>query len=171
MHQSDLHRNSMNRAMPPGSVSLNDVHWRMSWLILRAVDPRVGADALGAGVALQRAAVGDRQQLLARESALAGAMDRGHDALQRSTFDQALTIKLFRSVLDAALDGEFSDYLGAEQAAMALELLALERGIAPRLRPQLDELYRRVKADEDFHPDSFVDAARSLRTQCGADCG
>lgn len=70
---------------------------------------------------------------------------------------------LLESLLAAGSDGEFRDYLGAEQAVMAVELLLIDGGRAARLRPQLDALYRLVKDVDAYRSVDFVAGVRALR--------
>jgi hypothetical protein len=48
---------------------------------------------------------------------------------------------------------------------MAIELLLIDTGQAVKLRPQLDELFRLVKDDENFRSSEFTTALRSLQGQ------
>jgi hypothetical protein len=73
------------------------------------------------------------------------------------------TSNVLESILQAGSDGEFRDYLGAEQAVMATELLLIEKGQAARLRPQLDELYRLVKDVDAYRSADFIAKLRILR--------
>lgn len=66
-------------------------------------------------------------------------------------------------MLAAGSDGEFRDYLGSEQAVMAMELLQIDGGQATRLRPQLDALYRVVKDVDACRSADFIVGVRALR--------
>jgi hypothetical protein len=67
------------------------------------------------------------------------------------------------SLLAAGSDGEFRDYLGAEQAVMASELLLIDDEKASLLRPQLDALYRLAKDIDGYRSADFLAAFRALR--------
>ena len=57
---------------------------------------------------------------------------------------------LLDNVLQAGVDGEYLDYLGAEQAVMAIDLLLMDAGVAQRHHDQRDELFHLVRSDEVF---------------------
>jgi hypothetical protein len=62
---------------------------------------------------------------------------------------------------------EYRDYISAEQAVMATELLMLDLGAAARNRARLDALFRLVEDDEAYRPGQFVTAVEQLRAALG----
>jgi Cytochrome c554 and c-prime len=163
MHRSDWRQRAMTHGVPPGTVTLNDAHWRMSWLIARVLDPAEGERVLAAGEALQKAALAGRGATVARAQELAAAIALVDERAEHATWSDRQTSRLIDGVLSAAIEGQFRDYLGAEQAVMAVDLLLIEQGQATRFRPQLDELYRQVNNDEKFRPEPFAKAMQGLR--------
>jgi hypothetical protein len=62
------------------------------------------------------------------------------------------------------VEGEFHDYIGAEQAVMAIDGLLIDLGMSNEHRARLDGLYRLVRNDEGYTPESFVSALRELQS-------
>jgi hypothetical protein len=163
MRTPQWRQRAMTHGVPPGTVPLNDAHWRMSWLIARALDPADGERVLAAGEALQKAVLAGRGPTVLRAHELAAAITHVDERAEHATWSDQQTSRLIDGLLSAAIEGQFRDYLGAEQAVMAVDLLLIEQGNATRLRPQLDELYRQVKNDEKFRPEPFAKAMQGLR--------
>jgi hypothetical protein len=64
----------------------------------------------------------------------------------------SLCIDAHQCVLDnfihARIEGEYRDYLGAGQAAMAIDLLMIDANLAGKYKGLRDELYRLLRRDE-----------------------
>jgi hypothetical protein len=144
-------------------VPLNDAYWRMSWLIARALDPPEGARLLERAQALQRAVLVGREQVAAEARELDGIVNRLERRVAAESWTAPETSSVLQNILQAGSDGEFRDYLGAEQAVMAAELLLIDAGQATRLRPQLDTLYRLVKDVDAYRSADFITGVRALR--------
>jgi len=104
-----------------------------------------------------------RDQLAAQARELENVLRRLRQRVDGEVWTASRTSNVLESILQAGSDGEFRDYLGAEQAVMATELLLIERGQATRLRPQLDELYRLVKDVDTYRSADFIAELRVLR--------
>jgi hypothetical protein len=70
---------------------------------------------------------------------------------------------LLDNILQAGTDGEYRDYLGAEQAVMGMDLLMNETKLAGTSKVQLDELYRLLHSDETYRSADFIAALKVLR--------
>jgi hypothetical protein len=74
---------------------------------------------------------------------------------------------LLAAILDLGARREYRDYISAEQATMATELIMIDLGNAERYRPKLDALYRLVEDDEAYRPEPYVAAMEQLRAALG----
>jgi hypothetical protein len=163
MRRPAWRRQAMTQLTGPGMVPLNDAYWRMCWIIATALEPEQGARLLAQGQALQKAVTVNREQMGAEAQRLATMVQQLQTRSLRVPWSSAQSSKLLDTILRAGIDGDFRDYLGAEQAVMAAELLLIDAGQAARLRPQLDELYRLVKDDETYRETDFIAALRALQ--------
>ena len=68
------------------------------------------------------------------------------------------------ALLEAGAHGEFADYVGAEQAFMAIQMLAFESGDRA-LQNYLDILAVAVEDDERFRPAEFARLLRVLNDE------
>jgi hypothetical protein len=67
-------------------------------------------------------------------------------------------------LVSLGVEGEFHDYIGAEQAVMAIDGLLIDLGVSSAHRSRLDGLYKLVRNDEAYTPESFVTAMRELQS-------
>jgi len=163
MQRPEWRRRALTQLTAPGMVPLNDAYWRMSWLIARALDPQEGARLLERAQALQRAVLVSREQIAAEARELDGIVNRLERRVAGESWTATQASSVLQNILQAGSDGEFRDYLGAEQAVMAAELLLIDAGQATRLRPQLDTLYRLVKDVDAYRSADFITGVRALR--------
>jgi len=166
-HDTSMHRlgwrpRELTGAIGPGSVPLNDASLRMSWVIARALSAVDGDTIKGMVQGLQKDGVEDWGHLAVSSAqlrtALAGVLAR-LDAGETGPSARSL----LDSVVQAGIDGEYRDYLGAEQAVMAIDLLLMDAKLADADRPQRDELFRLVRSDETFRSTDFIASLKSLR--------
>ena len=74
---------------------------------------------------------------------------------------------MLAAILDLGARREYRDYISAEQAMMATELIMIDLGKADRHRPKLDALYRLVEDEETYRADQFVTGMDQLRAALG----
>ena len=89
-------------------------------------------------------------------------------AVEKHSFSAEDLRAILESLVDDGLAGEYSDYQGAEQAAMALQAVAdfmSRRGVgaAAPLRPAMQRIMAAVANDEAYRPEEFAEALRSLK--------
>jgi hypothetical protein len=76
---------------------------------------------------------------------------------------------MLADLVAAGSDGDYRDYISAEQAVMAIDLLMIDAGVADRYRHDLDELYRLLRDDDAYTPTQLRDTLRHLRASLPAD--
>jgi len=62
---------------------------------------------------------------------------------------------MLADVVRLGREGEYRDYISAEQAVMAIDLLILDTPFAESGRGALDDLYRLVRNDDDYQPEKL----------------
>jgi Cytochrome c554 and c-prime len=166
-HDSSMHRlewtpRQLTDGAGPGTVPVNDANLRMSWVIARTVSARDGETIKGLAQTLQKNNAAEDRHLLATTSAqLRAGLD---EVLARVEERGPIQHRaLLDNVIQAGIDGEYRDYLGAEQALMAIDLLMLDADLAGRYTAQRDELYRLLQSDETYRAAAFIDALKGLR--------
>ncbi len=167
MHQLDWARGLTTFNTQPGSVPLNDGHLRMAILIARQASPAIARDIVQLSQSLQEASWVSRE----RVGTVSGRLESALRDLQNQVVDRKWTTgeqtALLAAILELGARKEYRDYIGAEQAVMATELLMLDLGTATRNRSRLDALFKLVSDDEAYRPDQFVTAVDQLRGALG----
>jgi hypothetical protein len=151
-------------SVEPGSVPINDGHLRMAWIIARRVDPAIAPAVLKMSQSLLAAGPGGRNQIVARSRDLAPVIGRLRDRAASYPWSRADQQQVLNVLVSLGVEGEFHDYIGAEQAVMAIDGLLIDLGVSGQYRTWLDGLYRLVRNDEAYTPESFITAMRDLRT-------
>jgi cytochrome c554/c'-like protein len=162
MHRLEWRPRQLIGDMRPGTVPVNDASLRMSWMIARTMSDADGARIQNLAQALQQSVGGDPRQIAAASGQLRSALSE----VLAKVGDERATLRpraLLDSILQAGIEGEYRDYLGAEQAVMAMDLLMNEAKLAGSNKVQLDELYRLLKSDETYRSADFMAALKVLR--------
>ncbi len=162
MHRLQWRARQLTGDMRPGTVPINDANLRMSWMIARTLSDVDGARIQNLAQALQESVAGDPRQIAAASAQLRSALSE----ILAKVGDDRATLRpraLLENLLQAGTEGEYRDYLGAEQAIMGIDLLMNETKLAGTSKVQLDELYRLLKSDETYRSADFIAALKVLR--------
>jgi len=162
MHRLEWRPRQLTGDMRSGTVPINDANLRMSWVIARTLNDADGARIQNLAQALQQAVAGDPRQIAAASAQLRAALS----AILAKVGDDGAALRpraLLDNILQAGTEGEYRDYLGAEQAVMAMDLLLNESKLAGTSKVQLDELYRLLQSDETYRSADFIAALKVLR--------
>jgi hypothetical protein len=162
MHRLEWHPRQLTGDMRAGTVPINDANLRMSWAIARTLSDADGARIRNLAQALQQSVGGDPRQIAAASGELRSALS----GILAKIGDDRTTLRpreLFDNLLQAGIEGEYRDYLGAEQAVMAMDLLINESKLAGMSKVQFDELYRLLQSDETYRSADFIAALKVLR--------
>ena len=150
----------------PGLVRLNDASLLMLRHIARRVDP-AGANALEAQVERLHRSVAGEEDALVQARRTIDASDALLKRIVAHNFGPEDLRAIAASLISDALAGQYSDYQGAEQAAMAVQSVAdmLSRRGAVRsatLAPAMRRLMAAVAEDEKYRHADFQAAMRQL---------
>jgi hypothetical protein len=162
MHRLEWRARQLTGDTRAGTVPINDANLRMSWAIARTLSEVDGARIQNLAQALQQSVAADPRQIAAASAQLRSALSE----ILAKVADERAPLRpraLLDSVIQEGIDGEYRDYLGAEQAVMAMDLLLNESKLGGTSKAQLDELYRLLKSDETYRSVDFIAALKVLR--------
>jgi len=130
-HENPLHRSAWSHGLltsltQPGSIPFPEGHLKMVLVIARRVDESAAPDILSLGRALQKAAGENRESVTAASARLARAIAHTAEAAQRHHWARADTTRMLADIVAAGSEGDYRDYISAEQAVMAIELLMID---------------------------------------------
>jgi hypothetical protein len=134
-------------------------------IIARQLDPPAAPALLKSSQALIAASASGREQIAGSSRELAQQLQRLRELAAGHVCPRAEQRQLLGLLLQTGVEGEFRDYILAEQALTGIDGLLIELELADRYRARLDELYRLVQNDERYIPERFVAALRRLQTE------
>lgn len=144
----------------PGEPFLHDGTLVMAMAMARAISPGNG-DAMENGlIALHRASA----RSVADIRAAAAQLEDTLADLQRQVANDRLRgreLPLLREILATGAEGDYLDYISAEQAFMAVQMLVIEID-DPYLEDQLDRIADTLNDDERYRPAQFAAMLASL---------
>jgi hypothetical protein len=144
----------------PGKPFVNDGTFVMILTLSRAISP---ADAQPMASALTALHVAGDDTVRAIQKA-ARNLDAIYARIQSSLTDatiQKRERRILEEILQTGADGEFLDYVSAEQAFMAVQMLAFELDDAA-LQNEIDTLADALDDDERYRPSRFARLLRNL---------
>ena len=164
MRRYDWSHRLLTLSVEPGGVPINDGHLRMAWIIARRLDPASAPTVLKLSQALLASGPGGRSQIVARSRDLSALVGKLRDRAATYSWSRTDQQQLLNMLVSLGVEGEFHDYIGAEQAVMAIDGLLIDLGMSSEHRGRLDGLYRLVRNDEGYTPESLITALRELQS-------
>jgi len=158
--------------LPPGSIHLNDANLLMLRCLLGRVAPKLG-DRLFQGIrALHQATWVSLTEAHKAAEQLRPPLREARIAIVQRDFTREDLRALVLALVAGGARGEFNDYGGAEQAAMALAALADALRAAAAITPQQLEKLTAALKDIDtvlenenaYDPDRLVVSLKSIET-------
>jgi len=137
----------------PGVPFINDGTLVMSLAMVKAIAPEQATRLADALTALHVAGSSSVAAIRAAAANLDGILRTIQSRLSPGTIRNRGDTVL-REILASAAEGNFLDYVSAEQAFMAVQMLAIELHDA-ELEAALDDLAASLQDDETFQPDQF----------------
>lgn len=168
-HPMSQARNAGSRlGVAPGAVRLNDASLMMVRHIARRVDPK-GAPTLGLAIQDLYASIAATGDTVGQAIRVREAVQALLPRLEGYRFSAEDVRAIVHGIIDDGLRGQYSDYQGAEQAALALQAVAdfmARRGLlrAAAIREPMNRLMAAVAKDEAYRADEFTAALYELRT-------
>lgn len=156
MKDQRLAPRATTRSLAPGAVRLNDSSLVMLYAIAKAVDGAAAEQLLAAIRRLHEATAKDRSAVIERSRELTVVIQAVQDRFQNIHMDRQAAAAIRKTIIELGASGEFRDYSGAEQAEMALEVLAFALGGEQQLRRDTDKLFDLLRDDAKFEPGKFA---------------
>jgi hypothetical protein len=152
----------------PGIVRLNDSSLLMTRQIGRRVNPQ-GDARFGEQMTRLHQAVATGNDALAQARTMQEMVSELLPKISAYKFTADDMRAMLVGLIDDGLAGQYSDYQGAEQAAMALQSVAdfmRQRGMlrSGSLKPSMTRLLAAVSNDEKYRPATFQQALRDLKS-------
>lgn len=149
--------------LKPGSVPIADGHLRMVIVIAQLVDKKAARKLFELSEALQIASNESRSRIVAVSRQLLSVVEKLSRHIAVTEFGSTEKKQLLHDIINMGIKGIFRDYIGAEQAVMAIELIIIDMDKKAQSRGQIDDLYKQVENDESFQTARFIHALKKLK--------
>lgn len=157
--------------LPPGTVRLNDANIVILASLLRTHWPSAATELKSMNRNLHAATTQGMASTRAAAEQMRSALPNISTRLRAHEFTAADSRKIALALLDDGLNGEMSDYGGAEQCAMALSatLSALEgagnigQDSLKQVTVALDAIYLSLEDEDTYRPEQFLAALSKYR--------
>jgi hypothetical protein len=154
----------------PGVVRLNDANLVTYRHVLNIVDTSLAARLRDQTKALHRATTQSRDSTLKAAKAISGTIESSLARVSSYPFESASLSKVLASLLRDAEAGDYRDFAGAEQAALAAQSVisgfeasgAISKEKADALNVYVDRVNETVANGDTFQNARFVASLRSL---------
>lgn len=157
--------------LAPGVVRLNDANLVMFRHVLAAVDDSARQRILEQTRALHAATTRDRPATLAAARTLRASLAALLPRVAEHPFGKNTLSQVLDSIVGDGERGEYADFAGAEQAAMAVSSLlaafesleAIDEAEIVRLQGRLDALFNTLENEDNYSMQRFLSALREVR--------
>jgi len=156
----------------PGSVPLNDSSLLMLRMVLQVIDPALGERLTKTLKSLQKASNASPWETKLRAGELRKIVKTAIAVVDGHGFSPAQTVALTNALLSSGINGEYRNYIAAEQCVMGIgALIAAWNDIKPfdaatnnMIGQLMQGLYESVANDESFVPKKFEAALAQLKS-------
>ncbi|MGA1495261.1 MAG: hypothetical protein ACO37D_07675, partial [Rhodothermales bacterium] len=151
----------LTQGLDPGAIRLNDAQFALLIPVAEAVDGAAAAELLAGLQALNASVATGFDAFKAATAQLSAAVDRLEGALEAPLSAEAQETAL-AALIRAGARGDYRDYVLAEQAAMALDVLLLSTARWDASRPAMDRVFASVDDEDRFDAGAFAQAVAAL---------
>ena len=146
--------------LPPGSVRLNDANFVMLFAIANVVSPDMEKSLKKSLKGLHGSVEhgGDVKKRIAKLLIILDSLD----AKIGSADLNSLAPKLRATIVKRGAAGKLNDYVGAEQATMAIDMLLSQEGKRKKHLKWLNKLYDSVADEDNFEPYKFASVMKQF---------
>lgn len=164
-----------NGVRTPGMPHVNDSSLVMLQVLTRVIDPALAQSVAAKTRALHQQGSTGMGQLAAAAGDLRGLTNQMVTKFAANSFDGDVMKAMIKGLVQAGLNGDYSDYADAEQAAMAIDTLVaamraektLPDAQLEKLTKALDPIYAATAKDEAYQPGRFNSALSGVRAALG----
>lgn len=156
----------------PGVPRLNDANLIMLRVIAGIIDPTLGTQIETQTLNLHQASVQGHAATLTAAKTLHTTMQGLIQRVSAHTFVGDQLPRTLNALLDIGLQGEYVDYIAAEQATYAISTVVtvmqatgtLSGDALARVNAALETAYKAVENDESYNPVNYLAAMQDIRS-------
>ncbi len=142
--------------LKPGAIRINDSSFILLAALLAPLDNALHQELSKAIKALHQASTESIPSLRAQAKLIKDIAHRARIALTAKELDANTKQALIRSLMEYGANGEYADYMAAEQAVMGIDVLAYSLPVNPRLSRLVNRAYAHTKDQSAYDQAKFV---------------
>ena len=150
----------------PGEIRLNDANLVMLASVAEVMAPGQYRTLIDGIADLHAAVRSDRDAVIAAARRLSGTVDQ-LGSLVGGKVGEAEMKRILGNLFKQGVQGEYRDYVAAEQSVMAVDLLLIATGKKEATKAAVDRLYGTVRDENHFDAAKFADSLSALQHQTG----
>lgn len=162
MSSLDWQPTVLTEGLEPGAIRINDANFVLLLPLAEVLAAPLHDRLLEHIRGLNRSVARSRDAVAAASRQLATDVEELEAALARGA-DRAARQRILEGVLARAARGDYRDYVAAEQAAMAMDVLLISLERWDDFKDRMDAIFVTVENDEAYRPQRFAAAAEQLR--------
>lgn len=162
MSSLDWQPTMLTEGLEPGAIRINDANFVLLLPLAEVLAGPLHDRLLEHIRGLNQSVAGSRDALAAASRQLATDVEELEAAIAEGA-DRAARQRILEGVLARAARGDYRDYVAAEQAAMAMDVLLISIERWDDFKGRMDAIFVTVENDEAYRPQNFAAAAEQLR--------
>ena len=151
-----------DRALPPGSVRLNDASLVVLAAVLEQTSPDQARSLNDGNNRLHQASLTSRAAVVKASKDLHATLAPLARSLSSASYSRSNMKALRVGLLTQAVDGKFRHFTAAEQVFLAVETLCLSLSDAEKYSGQMDAWFDTVNAENTFVPAQYSVLAKKM---------
>jgi hypothetical protein len=151
----------------PGVVRLTDANFLMLFTVADAIKSSAGSQLRNSLLAMHKAVAKDRNAVVQASRGLDAAIDALAGQLDNLDPSDGQIRAIVKDIFERGAKGDFRDYVAAEQATMAVDLLLVELGMGDAAEGAVGGLYSSVENEDSFDGERFKGALAAVRKVSG----
>ncbi len=161
MSQLDWQPTVLTGGLEPGAVRLNTANYAMLLPLAEVLGGQIHDELLQRIRGLNLAATGSRQAVATASRQIENSIDELERTIANGASREQRQ-RILNGVLTRAARGDYRDYVAAEQAAMAMDVLLISVDRWDDFKELMDAIFATVEDDEAYRPQRFAAASGRL---------
>lgn len=162
MSSLDWQPTVLTEGLEPGAIRLNDANFVLLLPLAEVLSGSLHDQLLERIRGLNHSVARSRDAVTTASRQLATLVDQLESAIAGGA-DQGARQRILEGLLMRAARGDYRDYVAAEQAAMAMDVLLISIERWDDFKGRMDAIFATVENDEAYRPQLFAAAADRLR--------
>ena len=147
----------------PGAIRLNDSSLIMALAVARTVAPEQAEELSAQLIRLHEATAAGPDTVADAAADIGKVLSRLAATADRHRYSTSSNRDILNALIATGLEGDYQDYVAAEQATMAIDILVAEAAI--EANDLIDDLFAVVRDEDSYRPWRFTEVLGKLKAE------